>query len=276
MVMSTPEQTNPEKAHATTPASQRRGWIRPVLLLAAVVTVLVLAKVFGLDERLMGVRNWIASLGPWGPVVFVLLYVAATLVAVPGTALTVIAGGLFGSVVGVISVSIGATLGAALAFLTSRYIARESVSRWLSGSERFRRLDEMTERYGGWIVAITRLVPLFPFNLLNYGFGLTKVRFWTYVLWTWLCMLPGTVLYVVGGDAVVTGIKEGRVPWALVGIVAAGLVVLSAVGYVVKRKIVREEPTRNGDNEPDAPLPEDGRAAGSQRTDAGTAPAGRA
>jgi uncharacterized membrane protein YdjX (TVP38/TMEM64 family) len=70
------------------------------------------------------------------------------------------------------------------------------------------------------------LHPLFPFNLLNYGFGLTRVPFWTYVFWSWLCMLPGTALYVVGADAVARGLAQGRVPWGLIGALAGVAVIL--------------------------------------------------
>ncbi len=129
---------------------------------------------------------------------------------------------MFGSVLGLVaSVSVASTLGAALAFAVARWFARDSVARWLAKNERFLRLDRMTGTARCVVVAITRLVPIFPFTLLNYGFGLTGVRFRTYVLWSWLCMLPGTVLYVVGADAVTRGLAEGRVPWPLVAIVVA-------------------------------------------------------
>jgi uncharacterized membrane protein YdjX (TVP38/TMEM64 family) len=104
----------------------------------------------------------------------------------------------------------------------------------------------MTEQQGAAIVAITRLVPLFPFNLLNYGFGLTKVRFSTYVLWSWMCMLPGTVIYVVGTDAFITTLREGRIPWALLGALA---VISAATFFVVRmagRKIAQPRADESG------------------------------
>ena len=178
------------------------GWWRPVLLLILIVAVLILARVFGLGEKLGALRDWLQGLGPLGPVVFTFIYIIAVVAALPGSALSIAAGALFGAVVGVILVSIGATIGASLAFLISRYFARESMVNWLGKNEKFQRLDRLTEEQGAIIVALTRLVPIFPFNLLNYGFGLTRVPFWTYVFWSWLCMLPGIVLFVVGADAV--------------------------------------------------------------------------
>jgi uncharacterized membrane protein YdjX (TVP38/TMEM64 family) len=98
-----------------------------VLLLALIVAVLILARVFGLGEKLGALRDWLHGLGPLGPVVFLVIYIIGVVAAVPGSALTIAAGALFGSVLGVILVSIGATIGASLAFLISRYFARQSM-----------------------------------------------------------------------------------------------------------------------------------------------------
>jgi uncharacterized membrane protein YdjX (TVP38/TMEM64 family) len=220
--------------------------MRPLALLLALSAVLALAKVFGLGSRLGELRGWIHSLGVWGPAAFVFLYAVATVAALPGSALTVAAGALFGSVLGVIVVSIGSTLAASLAFLVSRYFARNSVSRWLSGSEKFRKLDLMTEKRGAIIVAITRLVPVFPFSLLNYGFGLTRVRFATYVFWSWLCMLPGTILYVVGADAFTKGLQEGKVPWPLVGALLAAAAILTLLVRRARRVFKEREAGSEG------------------------------
>lgn len=213
-----------------------RGWWRPVILILAVISLLIIARVSGIGERLGELRDWIVSLGYLGPLVFILLYAVAVIAAIPGSAITVAAGALFGSVIGVILVSIASVLGASLSFLIARYFARDAVSNWLSKNERFKKLDQLTEKHGAIIVALTRLVPIFPFNLLNYGFGLTAVPFWTYVFWSWLCMLPGTVLYVVGADAFTKGIAQGEVPWALVSalVVAAGVLAI-LVRYARKR-----------------------------------------
>lgn len=224
--------------------SSSRAWVRPVILVVALIAALVLAKTLGLGNRLGELRGWIDSLGAWGPVVFVFLYAAAAVAALPGSALTIAAGALFGSVVGVIVVTFGATLGASLAFLVSRYFARDSVSRWLAKSDKFRKLDEMTGKHGAIMVAITRLVPIFPFSLLNYGFGLTRVKFWTYVLWSGLCMLPGTILYVVGADAFTKGLEKGEVPWPLVGaLLGAAAILTLLVRYA--RRILKERESRS-------------------------------
>ncbi len=212
------------------PRSTGGRW-RPVVLVAAIVAVLVSAKLFGLGERLVFLREWIEGLGAWGPVAFLALYVVAVVAAIPGSAITVAAGALFGSVLGTILVSIGSTVGAGLSFLIGRYFARGAVEGWLGANARFRKLDRMTERHGAVMVALARLVPLFPFNLVNYGFGLTRVPFWTYLFWSWLCMLPGTVVYVVGADALTRAIADGTVPWMLLG---ALVVVIAALLMLVR------------------------------------------
>jgi uncharacterized membrane protein YdjX (TVP38/TMEM64 family) len=210
---------------------------RPILLIGLIVTIFILALVLGVGEKLGALREWIQSLGVLGPVVFAGLYILGVVAGIPGSALTIAAGGLFGSWLGVILVSLASTVGASLAFLIARYFARDAVASWLSKTEKFKRLDEMTEEHGAMIVAITRLIPIFPFNLLNYGFGLTRIPFWNFVFWSWLCMLPGTVLYVVGVDAVIQSIVQKRIPWTLLGVIAGVALLLVWLVKFARRKI---------------------------------------
>jgi len=219
----------------------KSGVWKPIALIVAVGAIIILSQIFGLGERIAQLRGWISGMGAWGAVVYIFIYAAATVAALPGSALTVVAGALFGSLVGVIVVSIASTLGAALSFLVSRYFARDAVARWLEKKETFARLDRMTETHGAVIVALTRLVPIFPFNLLNFGFGLTRVRFGTYVFWSWLCMLPGTVLYVVGADALIMAIAEGKVPWGLVGVLAATAVFITVIVRIARKHLSEKE-----------------------------------
>jgi uncharacterized membrane protein YdjX (TVP38/TMEM64 family) len=213
------------------------GLWKPILLITVVVAVIILARIFNIGVYLGSLHDWIKGLGPWGLVVFILIYASAVVAALPGSPLTVLAGAIFGTVTGTIVVSIASTLGATLAFLVSRYFARKAVEEWLSRRESFRRLDEMTEKQGWVIVALTRLVPIFPFNLLNYGFGLTRIGFWTYVFWSWLCMLPMTVVFVAGTDAVIQAITSGEIPWKLVGGVLLLLFVILIFVRLARRKL---------------------------------------
>ena len=137
--------------------------------------------------------------GPWAPILFVLLYALGAVAFVPGAALTVAGGVLFGPVWGTLWNLMGATLGATLAFLIARY----SASGWVAArsGERLGRLIRGVEQEGWRFVAFVRLVPLFPFNLMNYAFGLTRIRLGEYVLASFVCMAPGAIAYTYLGYA---------------------------------------------------------------------------
>jgi len=220
---------------STSPEPERRGaaagW-RLAALGGGLAALFIAARWFDLGGRLDELRAGIVNLGAWGPILYVLIYAAATTLAFPASLLTIAAGAMFGSVVGVAVVIAGATLGATLAFIIARWLARDAVVHWLGAKPSFRRLDAMTERHGALFVAITRLVPLFPFTLLNYGFGLTRVPLGIYVLWSFVCMVPGTILYVVGADVVARTATAGRLPWPLV---AAFLAVAALLFVLVRR-----------------------------------------
>jgi uncharacterized membrane protein YdjX (TVP38/TMEM64 family) len=171
------------------------------------------------------VQAWVASAGPAGPLTFILVYALAAVLFLPGSVLTLAGGALFGPWWGTLFNLTGATLGAALAFLVSRYLAADWVRRRVG--ERANRLIEGVEAEGWRFVAFTRLVPLFPFNLLNYALGLTRIPFPHYVLATAVCMAPAafafTWLGFAGREAVAGG--EGLIR---TGLIALGLVAAAA------------------------------------------------
>ncbi|HPI97151.1 MAG TPA: TVP38/TMEM64 family protein [Synergistales bacterium] len=183
------------------------------------MAILILRTTGGISKFQEACKN-LECLGNWAPLGFIGIYVLAVVLAVPGSALTALAGVLFGSFQGVIYVSIASTVGATLAFLVSRYLARDFIAEKFRNNPSFRRLDDMTERYGPFIVAIVRLIPLFPFSLVNYGFGLTRISLRIYVFFSWLFMIPGTILYVAGGDALQKAFLERQVPWKLLIVIA--------------------------------------------------------
>lgn len=152
------------------------------------------------QELLQSALAWIKSSGPAGPLIFILLYILSTVFLLPGSALTLGAGAVFGVVRGSVIVSIAATLGATAAFLAGRYIARGWVEKKIQGSEKFKAIDESVAREGWKIVGLTRLSPAFPFTLLNYAYGITKVSLKDYFLASWIGMMPGTVMYVYIGS----------------------------------------------------------------------------
>lgn len=186
----------------------------------------------------------ITRLGPWGPVLFVLTYVAATVFFLPGSILTLGAGAVFGVVWGSLYVSAGSTLGATAAFLVGRHLARDAIARKIGGSARFAAIDRAVADEGWKIVGLTRLSPVFPFTLLNYAFGLTKVSLRDYVLASWIGMMPGTVMYVYLGSlaqAASSGRTRTTAEWALYGI---GLLATVSVTIFVTRIARRALATR--------------------------------
>jgi uncharacterized membrane protein YdjX (TVP38/TMEM64 family) len=221
-------------------ATKKSGIRRPLLLIAALISVVVVLRLLGVAERLADLKEWLRGVGPLAPLVYIAVYIIAVVAALPALPFTITGAALFGSVTGVILVSIASTAGAGLAFLVARYLARERMVRRFSGNETFRKLDRMTKEHGAVVVAITRLIPLFPFNLLNYGFGLTAIPFRTYLLWSWLCMLPGTVLYVVGVDAVLSALSQGKIPWTLIAVAAAAAVILIFLVKAANRRLRRK------------------------------------
>ncbi|MGL6345094.1 MAG: TVP38/TMEM64 family protein [Waterburya sp.] len=151
------------------------------------------------QELLRNALQWVDNLGAVAPLVFILIYVIATVAFLPGSVLTLGAGVLFGVIKGSVYVFIGATLGATLAFLVGRYLARGWISNKIASNQKFQAIDQAVGREGLKIVLLTRLSPIFPFNLLNYGLGVTGVSLKDYVLGS-VGMIPGTIMYVYIGS----------------------------------------------------------------------------
>jgi uncharacterized membrane protein YdjX (TVP38/TMEM64 family) len=175
------------------------GRVLAALLAAAAILTIALAG-RRLGGEVVEILNRVSALGPAAPLAYIAIYVVACVLFVPGSILTIGAGVLFGVVRGSIYVSIGATAGATAAFLLGRYLMRGWVARRIEHNARFRAIDDAVGREGWKIVALTRLSPVFPFNLLNYAFGLTNVRLLDYVAASWAGMIPGTLLYVYIGS----------------------------------------------------------------------------
>jgi uncharacterized membrane protein YdjX (TVP38/TMEM64 family) len=216
---------------------------RAVGVVVVLVLLLVAYKFFGtqITAVMEQARNWIERRGSWAPVVFIAVYVVGTVACFPGFVLTFGTGAIFGPVWGLVYVSFASTTGAACSFLVGRYFARGAISGWLEGKEKFQKLDELTRVHGSYVVAVTRLIPLFPFTLLNYGFGLTKVPLLTYVWCSWLFMLPGTAAYVLLGAGAAQAAEKRAFPWGIFIALLPVAVVLFVIGRFgrsfVKRKM---------------------------------------
>lgn len=174
----------------------RLKWIA---LAAAIAVVIVLARLLNLQVLVQNSLTWIEGLGTAGAIAFIVIYIAATVLFIPGSLLTLGGGAIFGVVWGSVYVFVGAAVGATLAFLVGRYLARDWVARQIQGNAKFQAVDRAIAHEGFKIVLLTRLSPVFPFNLLNYGLGITQVSLKDYIL-GFLGMIPGTVMYVYIGS----------------------------------------------------------------------------
>lgn len=225
----------------------RSFWIRLVILL--LIGAAVVAALAGLPVRdtMSSLLAWVQDLGPLGVVVFIVCYILACVLFLPGSILTLGAGFVFGVVTGTVAVSIGSTLGAVAAFVVGRTVARPWVQRRVESNPRFRAIDEAVARQGFLIVLLLRLSPVFPFNLLNYALGLTRVPLPSYALASWIGMLPGTLMYVYLGSFAhsVAEILSGQVQGGLgqqilFGVGLAATVVVTVVVTRIARQALAQ------------------------------------
>jgi uncharacterized membrane protein YdjX (TVP38/TMEM64 family) len=176
-----------------------RNLIFRSVLMAALLGAIVWLALHHEFLQATALERELGRFGPWAPILFVVMYAFATVLFVPGSVLTLAGGALFGPIWGTLWNLTGATLGATLAFVIARYVASDWVAE--RSSDRLGRLMRGVEEEGWRFVAFVRLVPLFPFNLVNYAFGLTRIRLREYVLASLVCMAPGALAYTYLGYA---------------------------------------------------------------------------
>ncbi|PLX42816.1 MAG: hypothetical protein C0608_01760 [Deltaproteobacteria bacterium] len=217
---------------------KRASGIKLLIFIAFITAALILAKAAGVGEYLKEehLRQAIESYGVLAPLAYIFLYSIAPPLMLPGLPITVVGGVLFGPLWGAIYVTIGANIGANIAFLIARYFARGWVEEKLAGGK-LSRLDEQVGSSGWKVVALTRLVPLFPFNLLNYAFGLTKIPWAKYALTSLICMTPGVIAYVTFSSSLLDLVKGKVSPELLIGIALVAAV--SLIPFLYKRAKAR-------------------------------------
>jgi len=164
-----------------------------------IIALAIAAQQFNLSALVQNSLLWVKSLGIWGAIAFITIYNFATILFIPGSILTLGGGALFGVFWGSIYVFIAATLGATSAFLIGRYLTRDWVAQQIADNIKFQAIDRAVAQAGLKIVFLTRLSPVFPFNLLNYAFGVTQVSIKDYILGS-IGMIPGTIMYVYLGS----------------------------------------------------------------------------
>ena len=231
---------------------------KPILLAIMVVTMLVAIALLPVSEWLALGIVWIEARRALAWIVYLATYIIATVLVVPVSILTLAAGYLFGFPLGVVLASAGSVLGASGAFLVGRFFIRDWVAKRIADLPRFRALDQATRHEGFLIVFLTRLSPLFPFNLINYGLALTSVRFRDYFFASWLGMLPVTTLYTYVGSVAknLTDLTSGGLQGSGFSrtLVLVGLAASAVLTVLVTRKATRtlsqhlaREPTEQED-----------------------------
>src|SRR5216110_4013069 len=224
-------------------AAVKSALARVLALIAIVVALFLAMKFLPAREWLRNFNDWVGQMGVAGIFIFIGVYAVATVLLAPGVILTIGAGFAFGLWKGFLAVSAGSTFGAALAFLVARSIARDRIEAMAKGNDRFQRIDSAISEQGAKIIFLLRLSPVIPFNLSNYFYGLTAVKFWPYVFASWIGMMPATFLYVfigttgkaavsaAGGEAM----KHGWQYWTFVSLgLAATIVVIIWVTKIAR------------------------------------------
>ena len=212
--------------------SRRRVWpfVAAGLFLLAMVAV---GRLIDVGDHLEAAQGWTAALGVLAPAAFVLVYVGATLIGVPGLPFTLLSPLLFGIGPAFVVMVVASTISAALAFLIARYLARDALAARLSGTDGFARLSALVERHDWAVIPVLRILPIAPFAVVNYGFGLTGISFWRYFGWSELAMIPMNAVLVVGPGLLLGATTRGTASWPLLGAATAAalvLVVLAALG----------------------------------------------
>lgn len=248
-------------------------WVSVALILVAAV---LLMRTLPLGRALESVQGWIDSLGFWGPVALGVIYIVAVLLLIPASLLTLAAGALYGLLGGTIIASLASTTGAALAFLVARYIARDKVRRRIKESPKLAAVDEAIGEQGWKIVALLRLSPAVAFNLQNYLYGVTAIRFWPCVLASWIAMLPGTFLYVYLGSlgkTAAAGEETSTAEWTargvgLVATVAVTVYLARLARNAIESRTKIEDEKEDEHEHPSDDQPDDPRAASDEYAEA--------
>src|SRR5438105_7899792 len=214
---------------------KKSALMRLIALIATLLSLFLAMKFLPVQQWLSSFNDWVGQMGAIGIFIFIAVYAVATVLLAPGAILTIGAGFAFGLWKGFLAVSAGSTLGAALAFLVARFIARDKVEAIAKGNEKFRKIDNAIGKQGAKLIFLLRLSPVIPFNLSNYFYGVTGVKFWPYVFASWNGMIPGTFLYVyigtAGKGAVIVArgeaIQYGWQYWILLSVGLAATIVVT-------------------------------------------------
>jgi uncharacterized membrane protein YdjX (TVP38/TMEM64 family) len=218
--------------------SRRRIW--PLVAAGGfLLAMVVVGRVIDVGSRLEATQGWMGALGVLAPAAFVLVYVVATLLGVPGMPFTLLSPLLFGVGPAFVVMVVGSAISAALAFLIARYLARDVLAERLAGTEGFARLSALVEEHHWAVIPALRILPIAPFAVVNYGFGLTGISFWRYFAWSELAMVPMNAVLVLGAGLLFDATTRGTASWPVLGGAAAAALVLIGLAALGRRALAR-------------------------------------
>jgi uncharacterized membrane protein YdjX (TVP38/TMEM64 family) len=218
--------------------SRRRIW--PLVVAGGfLLAMIAVGRAIDVGSHLEAARGWTAALGVLAPAVYVIVYVAATLVGVPGLPFTLLSPLLFGVGPAFVVMVVGSAISAALAFLIARYLARDALAERLAGTDGFARLSALVEEHDWAVIPVLRIAPIAPFAVVNYGFGLTGISFWRYFGWSELAMVPMNAVLVLGSGLFLDATARGSASWALLGAAAAAALVVLGLAALGRRALAR-------------------------------------
>jgi len=219
-------------------AAGKSNWLKIVLFVAVIAVVFFGVRELGYMKYLQSpqlLKEAIDGLGAWGPVVFILLWISSAVFLLPGAALGIVGGILFGPWLGTLYTALGATLGAVAAFLAGKYVARDMVQGMLEKNPKLRKIDEGVKNEGWRFVMLTRLVPVFPYNVQNYVYAITAIKLPIYAVATFAFMLPGVFAFSFAGGAVTAGGSPVRII-AYLAVAGVSLFLISLIPKYLKKR----------------------------------------
>ena len=254
-------------SHATTtptpPTPKHKPWMKLVIVVLVLGVLIGVANHFGvfdmlkegtLRDRVTRLDGFFAGLGIWAQAVFILIWILTCVLLLPGLPITIVGGLIFGAFWGSVWTAIGSNLGALAAFLIGRYAARDMVSGWVENNKALKKIDDGVREQGWRMLMVTRLVPLFPFNLQNYVYGLTDISTGTYALVTFICMLPAIIAFNFAAGSAREVILAGGQPEAVkrtviyLAVAALLFVLISLIpGWLKKRSTAARDLTKTDD-----------------------------
>lgn len=218
---------------------------KKIILLISMVIILILCKYLNLFgfcsfQNISNLKTYINSFGIMSPLIFIIIFVISTIAFVPGLPVTVLAGILFGACWGTLYVVIGSTIGVSASFLIGRYLGRDLVENMVDKNEKMKKLDCFIKEQGNTILIISRLVPIFPFNLQNYAYGITDIRFSTYFWYSLIFMIPGTFIYTSFGALAYSTMPMDKliIYSSMLLIMLCGLIVLPKKFFNIKKQVI--------------------------------------